>query len=202
MKFETSYQPDFSQRDPAEGVAESIFRRWSPRSLKKIEIPEEILTAIIDAARWSPSCFNEQPWLFLTSSSREDFDLFLRLLVERNQQWAKNASVLGFFITRRNFADRDKENRWGKFDTGAAWMAMTVQANKFGLYTHGMAGVNFPEVYKQLEIPEDEFDVICAFAIGAIDTPDQLPSDDFIDKEVPSGRKPLSEVWLKGKFKR
>lgn len=201
MKFKANYEPDFSHRDPVNGVDESISQRWSPRSLKKVEIEKEVLTAIIDAARWSPSCFNEQPWLFLTSDSQESFDLFLSLLVERNQQWAKNASVLGFFITRRNFAGRDKENRWGKFDTGAAWMAMTMQANKFGLYTHAMAGVNFPEVYKKLEIPEEDYEVICAFAIGAIDTPDQLPSEDFIEGEVPSDRKPLAEVWLQGKFK-
>ena len=77
---------------------------------------------------------------------------------------------------------------------------MTTQANHFGLYTHAMAGVKFPEVYKQLEIPEEEFEVICGFAIGALDTPDQLPSEDFIEGEVPSGRKPLAEVWQQGKF--
>ena len=202
MKFTASYEPEFSQRDPADGVDSSIYKRWSPRSLKKVAIPDNILTAIMDAARWSPSCFNEQPWLFLTSASREDFDLYLSLLVERNQQWAKNASVLGFFITRRKFAGRARENRWGKFDTGAAWMGMTMQANNFGLYTHAMAGVNFPEVYKQLEIPEEEFEVICGFAIGALDTPDQLPSEDFIAGEIPSGRKPLAEIWLQGKFKK
>ncbi len=200
MNFDKPYEPDFSQRNPAESVDRSICERWSPRSLKKVEIPTKTMTTIMDAARWAPSCFNEQPWLFLTSASREDFDLYLDLLVERNQQWARNASVLGFFITRRKFAGRDNENRWGKFDTGAAWMTMTMQANHFGLYTHAMAGVKFPEVYKELEIPEEEFEVICGFAIGALDTPDQLPSEDFIEGEVPSGRKPLAEVWLQGKF--
>jgi nitroreductase len=200
VRFEKPYEPDFSQRDPAEGVESTIYKRWSPRSLKKVEIPEDILTAIIDAARWSPSCFNEQPWLFMTSSNQEEFDLYLSLLVERNQQWAKNASVLGFFLCRRKFTGRDNDNRWGKFDTGAAWMAMTMQANQLGLYTHAMAGVKFPEVYKQLEIPEDDFEVICGFAIGALDTPDKLPLEDFIEGEVPSGRKPLSDFWFRGKF--
>ena len=200
MKFDKPYEPDFSQRDPAEGVDSSIYKRWSPRSLKKVGIPNDILTAVIDAARWSPSCFNEQPWLFMTSSNQEDFDLYLSLLVERNQQWAKNAALLGFFLCRRKFAGRDNENRWGKFDTGAAWMAMTIQANHFGLYTHAMAGVNFPEVYKQLEVPEEEYEVICGFAIGALDSPDKLPLEDFIEGEVPSGRKPLTEVWRQGKF--
>lgn len=201
MKFACAYEPDFSQRDPVNGVAEEIFQRWSPRSMKKIEIPPEILTVVIDAARWAPSCFNEQPWLIMTSSTPEEFDLYHSLLVERNQQWAGNASVLGFFLCRRKFAGRAQENRWARFDTGAAWMNLTMQANRFGLYTHAMAGVNFPEVYKELEVPEEEFEVICGFALGAIDTPEQLPSEDFIEKESPSGRKPLAAVWLRGKFK-
>jgi nitroreductase len=200
MKFTSPYDPDFSRRDPAEGVESSIFRRWSPRSYKKVTVPDETLTAIIDAGRWSPSCFNEQPWLFLTSSNREEFDLYLELLVEKNRLWAINAAVLGFFLCSRKFAGRDNENRWAKFDTGAAWMAMTIQANSFGLYTHAMAGVNFPAAYEKLEIPEDEFEVICAFAIGALDEPGRLPNDDLIEREVPSGRKPLAEVWRRGKF--
>ena len=70
-----------------------------------------------------------------------------------------------------------------------------------GAGSHAMAGVNFPEVYKELSIPEHEFEVICAFAIGALDTPDKLPLEDFIEGEVPSGRKPLAEIWHQGRFK-
>ena len=34
------------------------------------------------------------------------------------------------------------------FDCGAAWMAMTMQARKYGLYTHGMAGIDREAVYQ------------------------------------------------------
>jgi len=198
--FPTDYQPDFSRRDPAPGVDEFFSHRWSPRSFRKVEIPVATLTAIIDAARWAPSCFNEQPWLILTSASVEDFSLYLGLLNEKNQEWAVNASVLGFMVARRHFIHNGKPNRWAAFDTGSAWMSLTMQAHKFGLYTHGMGGINLAEVYPQLGIPEEEFEVICAFAIGIVDRPEELPSEDLREREVPSDRRPLPGMWQQGRF--
>jgi len=200
--FPTDYQPDFSRRNPAPQVAEELWQRWSPRSFRKVEIPPGILTAIIDAARWSPSCFNEQPWLILTSATPEEFDLYLSLLAEKNQLWAVNASVLGFMVARRSFAHNGTANRWAFFDTGAAWMALTMQARRFGLYTHGMGGIKLPEIYRQLGIPEAEYEVICGFALGAIDDPERLPTEEFRATEVPSGRKTLPEMWRTGRFEK
>lgn len=198
--FPTDYPPDFSRREPAAGVDEMFFRRWSPRSFRKVEIPVNTITSIIDAARWSPSCFNEQPWLILTSANSEEFVLYLSLLNEKNREWAVNAGVLGFMVARRHFAQNGKVNRWAAFDTGAAWMALTLQARKFGLYTHGMGGINLGEVYRQLGIPEEAYDVICGFAIGAIDLPEKLVMADLREREYPSERRPLQEIWRTGRF--
>ena len=198
--FPTAYQPDFSHRDPAPGVDAALWQRWSPRSFRKVVIPTDTLTAIIDAARWAPSCFNEQPWLILTASNPEDFALYLSLLAEKNQEWAGNASVLGFMVARRHFAQNGKPNRWAAFDTGSAWMSLTMQARAFGLYTHGMGGIKVEEVCQALGIPEAEFEVICGFAIGVVDSPDKLPSADLREREVLSERKPLAEIWRQGRF--
>lgn len=198
--FPTDYQPDFSHRNPDPGVDEFFSHRWSPRSFRKVDIPGETLTAIIDAARWSPSCFNEQPWLILTAATAEDFAIYLSLLDEKNQMWAVNASVLGFMVARRHFAHSGKPNRWAAFDTGSAWLSLTLQARKFGLYTHGMGGINLEDIYRQLAIPEEAYEVICGFAIGAVDRPDKLPTEDLRKQEVPSERKPLAEMWISGCF--
>jgi len=198
--FPADYQPDFSRRDPAPGVDALLWQRWSPRSFRQVEIPPEILTAIIDAARWSPSCFNEQPWLIMTSSTPAEFALYLSLLTEQNQEWAANASVLGFMVARRHFGHNGKPNRWAAFDTGSAWMSLTMQARSFGLYTHGMGGIKLAEVYGQLGISEAAFEVICGFAIGVVASPGQLSSDDLRKREVPSERKPLAGMWQTGQF--
>ena len=197
MNYPESITASFSQRDPLDGVDALFHQRWSPRSFRKTDISENDLATLFDAARWSPSCFNEQPWRFHTSTA-STFDLFFDLLTEGNQSWAGNASVLGFMVAARHFARNDKPNDYAEFDTGAAWMALTLQARKLGLYTHGMGGIHHDEVYEKLDIDKAKFRVICGFAIGVIDTPDKLP-DNKRDMEKPSPRKPLSEIWLPAK---
>ena len=74
------------------GVADKVFiERWSPRSFVSDTIPELDLKKIIDAARWSPSTINEQPWLFFTASREASkFQEFVKCLNEGNQVWAKH----------------------------------------------------------------------------------------------------------------
>ncbi|MEZ5523496.1 MAG: nitroreductase family protein [Pseudomonadales bacterium] len=196
MRFKSHYVADFSDRNP-EPITDKLFtERWSPRAFKPADIPEVALAAIFDAARWSPSCFNEQPWQFITARNTPDsaFEQFLGLLVEANQQWAKNASLLGFIVAGKHFSRNGKINATASFDCGAAWMAMTLQANKFGLFTHGMAGIKYSEVYSALDINPETHQVICGFALGVLDAPDTLP-DDLRAKEKPSPRKPLAAIW-------
>lgn len=198
-QFQDNYSIDFSQRDALEGVHELFSTRWSPRSFQKTDIPADVLHSIFDAARWTQSCFNEQPWLFITSSGEQDFGQFLELLAPKNQEWAKNASVIGFIVAKKDFAHNDKPNAWAQFDCGAAWMALTLQARMFGLYTHGMAGIKKKQVYATLQIPEEQYDVICGFVIGVLDTPDKLP-EDVASREKPSPRTSLADIWKQGGF--
>lgn len=193
MPYETDSSADFSKRDPADGVAELLYQRWSPRSFEKTAIAEADLLKIMDAARWAPSCFNEQPWLFLTSTE-SSFDKFLGLLLDMNQAWAKNASLLGFILCDKQFARNGNENALAQFDSGAAWMAMTLQARMLGLYTHGMAGIKKDEVYDAFGIDRDKQTVIAGFALGARAAADALP-DALQEREIPSERKPLTAVW-------
>ncbi|MFC1898661.1 nitroreductase family protein, partial [Candidatus Cloacimonadota bacterium] len=163
MQYSDNYEIDYSQRDAGQAVDELFINRWSPRSFKKEKLPFEIIKSVIDAAHWSQSAFNAQPWRFLTSTE-QTFDDFLSLLMERNQMWAKHASVLGFIIAKKKFKHNDKPNKYANFDTGASWMGLTLQARKYGLYTHGMAGIKKEEVYEAFGIDKDNYRVICAFA--------------------------------------
>ena len=192
--FDDPYTIDYSGRDVAPGVSAQFVQRWSPRSFRKVDIPPDVLTAIFEAARWSPSCFNEQPWIFVTSTDEDSFVRYLGLLVEGNRVWARNASVLGFAISRRHFTRNDNPNDWSAFDTGAAWMALTLQAQQYGLYTHGMGGIRKDAVYEHLKLDRDKYEVICGFAIGALDRPESLPQE-LRDREVLTQRKPLANMW-------
>lgn len=188
---------NFTNRNPLPNVSELFHQRWSPRAFKKNIIPPPTIEAIFDAARWAPSCFNEQPWFFVTSSGENDFDSFLGLLNESNQVWAKNAGVIGFIFAKKAFTHNGTDNNKAKFDCGAAWMSLTLQANIHGLYTHGIGGIDYANVYKTLNISTDDFDIICGFALGDIDQADSLPKI-LSEKEKPSGRKSLNQIWQAG----
>lgn len=196
MRFKSHYVADFSDRNP-QPITDKLFsERWSPRAFKNTDIPSVALEAILDAARWSPSCFNEQPWQFITASNTPGgrFEEFLTLLVDANQHWAKTASVLGFIVSKRHFDHNQQENSTATFDCGAAWMAMTLQARLFGLFTHSMTGMHYDEAYSSLKVDASTHQIICAFALGVMDSADSLP-EPLQRKEKPSPRKPLTQIW-------
>ncbi len=199
MRFSTPYDIDFSNRTQANDVDELFYKRWSPRALKKKPLPDEVVASIMDAARWSPSAYNEQPWLFITSSTEEEFNKYFELLLEFNQWWAGNASLLGFIFAKRKHEHNSSPNRFYFFDCGAAWMAMTLQARKFGLYTHGLGGIHRDKTYGVMNVPEELYEVVCGFSLGVIDLPDIL-DDQYKSREIPSPRKSLGDVWKKGQF--
>lgn len=187
---------DFSLRDPAAGVDPLFHQRWSPRSFVKKGLATEVLTRIMDAGRWSPSCFNAQPWRFFTSTDTT-FDDYLALLMEGNQVWAKNAEVIGFMVAKQKFEHNGEANPYAEFDCGAAWMGLTLQAQAEGLYTHGMGGIFHDKVTEYLSLDADSDKVVMGFAIGHIGPRDALPGD-LAERETPSPRKPLSELWNNG----
>ena len=198
--FKPPYHIDFSQRDPAAHVDPLFYTRWSPRSFKKTTLDDRLLHNIFDAARWAPSCFNDQPWRFITNTDDTDFDLFCNLLVEGNQKWANNASLLGFIVARKHFKHNGKPNNSAIFDCGAAWLSITLQARRFGLYTHGMGGIKRDEVYPALGIAPEKYHVICGFALGVLDKLQSL-AEDFVANEKPSAREPLKRIWHRGKLR-
>ena len=172
--------------------------RWSPRSFSNDPIPEETILSLFEAARWAPSCYNEQPWLFLYSTkNRPDYPDFLSLLVDTNQDWAKSAPVLLFVLTANNFNKSGKPNKWAQFDAGSAWISLAFQARKSGLYAHAMAGFHRDKAYDVLNVDKDQYTILAAVAIGKRGEPDNLP-DNFREIEHPNTRKPLKNCFKAG----
>ena len=179
------------------GIDPLFIDRWSPRAFDPTPIPDDTIRTIFEAARWAPSCYNDQPWLFHYATSERELEIFRGLLAEFNQQWAINAPVLCFLFARRRFAHNDKPNDWAVFDCGAAWMSMALQARMLGLYTHAMAGFDRDKAYETLGVSKDDYQVVCAIALGMYGDPEKLP-DDMKKRETPSGRNPLSNMTVKG----
>jgi len=189
-----------NDRRPEYNIDPIFINRWSPRAFDPAPIDDNVIMSIFEAARWTMSCFNEQPWLFLYASQKDELDRYRSVLAEFNQKWTANAPVVGFILAKRRFARDDKPNNWAAFDCGAAWMALTMQARMLGLYTHGMAGFDREKVYDVLNVAEKDYEALCAFAIGRYGDREALP-DDMKKDEQPNTRKPLKEIIVSGRLK-
>jgi nitroreductase len=180
---------------------ELFYKRWSPRAFMKHEFTKEELDKILDAGRWAPSCFNEQPWHFILSTPKT-FDDFLNLLDPANQTWCKNVSILGFVINKKHFKMTGEENSFAQFDSGSAWVSMALQASTLGYHMHGMGGIHKEEIVKHFKIDTAKWNVICGFALGKRE-PDvvklNLPKS-LVDMERPNTRKKLEDIYSFGSF--
>jgi nitroreductase len=167
--------------------------RWSPRAFASEPLSDREVRTLFEAARWAPSCFNEQPWLFVYATEPEPHAKLVSCLVAKNQLWASKAPLLMFVLARRSFRKTGKENRHAPYDAGAAWMALALQARKLGLYAHAMAGFNQEKAYDVLGASKEEYLVMAAVAVGRKTEDSGLP-DDLRAMESPNSRKPHAEV--------
>jgi nitroreductase len=158
------------------GVHEIIARRWSPRSYAPRTIEPEKVRAIFEAARWSASCFNEQPWRFViaTRDNPAEFARLLGLLVEKNQAWAKDAGLLGITTGKRTFTANGSPDRFHMHDAGMALKSIMLQSTAMGLQAHGMAGFDAHRARTEFAIPDD-FEVGAAFVVGYVEGPFNPP---------------------------
>jgi len=180
---------------------EPIFiNRWSPRAMSGEDVSQNDIARLIEAARWAPSAYNEQPWRFLyCHRNTEHWPKFFDLLVEFNQQWTRNAGALFVVISKTTFDHDGKPNPTHSFDAGAAWQNLALQGTKMGLVVHGMAGFDAEKARKTLNIPP-EYEVEAMIAVGKPGRVEDLPQE-MQEREQPSDRKPLAEIVTEGPFR-
>lgn len=163
---------------PADHPIEANFRRrWSPRSFAETPVTAGALNSLLEAARWSASCFNAQPWHFIVLRRAEEaagFDKLFGCLSTNNQGWAGRAPVLLLAVARTTFAADGSPNRYAWYDTGAAVANMAAQAGPLGLQVHSMAGFDAAKAREAFAIPEG-FDPVCAIAVGHPGPAEALP---------------------------
>jgi nitroreductase len=178
-----------------------ILNRWSPRSMTGEELDEDTIMALFEAARWAPSSYNNQPWRFIYAKRNTKYwNKLFDLLAEPNKIWAKNAALLVVVASNKNFEINGTFSITHKYDTGAAWENLALEATSRGLVAHGMQGFDYKKAREDLEIPDD-FEVMAMIAIGKRGPKENLPLN-LQEKENPNNRKPLQEIVMEGSFKR
>lgn len=182
-------------------IHDLIRQRWSPRAFADRPIEPEKLRSLLEAARWAPSSFNEQPWSFIvaTRDNRQEFDRLLSCLVEGNVAWAKNAAVLMLSVAELKFEHNGKPNRHAFHDVGLAAENLVVQATSLGLVVHQMAGIHVDKAREVYQIPEG-YEAVAGIAIGYPADPATLPEPQRQRELAPRTRKPLESFVFTGRW--
>ena len=70
-------------------------KRWSPRAFLDKPVEHEKLVSMFEAARWSASGGNEQPWRFIVGMRSDDtWQKIFSTLDDGNQEWNQTMPVL------------------------------------------------------------------------------------------------------------
>ena len=195
-------QGPFTMEKPADTtypIEPLLERRWSPRAFADRFVEPEKLLSLLEAARWSASCANQQPWYFIVAT-KEDTAEHARLLSclrENNQQWAAHAPVLMVSVAKLAFDMNDQPNRYAFHDVGLAVASLIVQATALGLFVHQMAGF-YPDKVKELYSVPDDFEPVAGIVLGYPGDPATL-SEELRQREVAQRvRKPLETFVFQG----
>ncbi|MFF2090219.1 nitroreductase family protein [Paenibacillus sp. NPDC058174] len=187
-----------SHRNAEHGVSSLFLNRWSPRAYDSRKVADEDLNAILEAAHWAPSSFNDQPWRFVVAKTEEQLAVFHNFLGEFNQIWATKAPVL-VLVASDSKRENGDPNGAHAFDAGTAWGHLALEATLKGLVTHAIGGFNRQQAKAALNLPE-QYELHAVIAIGYQGDKSSLPVP-IQEREVPSGRKSLSEVVFEGSYK-
>lgn len=182
-------------------IHELIASRWSGRAFDgKRLLSGEQVTALLEAARWSPSCYGDQPWRFVVCDKASDpaaWQRALDCLVPFNAGWACNAPLLVVVCADPKFGHNASDNRWAGYDTGAAALALCLQANAMGMSTHQMGGFDEAKARAAFGIPAAS-PIFAVIAVGFLGSDEQLDAELRQREGAPRARKALGETFYAG----
>ena len=140
-------------------------KRWSPRAFAEKAIDKDKLQSIFEAARWSASAYNAQPWRFMVGYKGDKvFAEILDTLLEYNQLWAGKAPVLILNCYQINFSHNNKPNAVAKYDLGQAVANYSLEAMNQSLYVHQMTGFDAVKANNSFGLGLE----ITAFSVSAL----------------------------------
>ncbi|MEI6348207.1 MAG: nitroreductase family protein [Bacteroidota bacterium] len=173
-----------------------IVKRWSSRSfdLQK-QISANDINSLVEAARWAPSSYNDQPWRFFIAHRNDSkFELITKSLGEFNQLWAPFASTY-IVVVGQTKRDDGSPNAACAYDCGQAVAYLTMEATDRGIMMHQMGGFDKKQLHSDLQLHED-LDVLIVIAVGYQGENDQLHENIKGLENAPRVRKSQEEILL------
>ncbi len=177
-------------------VAEAVRTRRAKRSLSEKHIEDAEVLSLVEAARLSASCFNNQPWRMVFCRRGPALESVKAALAKGNV-WATRADTV-IVVAARETDDCQLSDRrdYYRFDCGLALGQLLLRATELGIIAHPIAGYDPAKVRSALGIP-DEFVVVTLVICGYPGTDDSLLSEKQKGWEAARPeRKPVGENFF------
>ncbi len=163
-----------------EKLLEFMKNRRSIRSFQNTPIAEDAIEMLLEAARWTPSASNRQPWEFIVIKDKE--------LLENV---ASNA-MFGKFVKRAPLAiaivgKKRVSPNWYVIDTSLVSMNMMLMAWSLGIGTCWIGSMDREKAKEILKLKEDDYLLTIlpfGYVKGAIPKPTLRKSMEEIKKEM------------------
>ncbi|MCK5291623.1 MAG: nitroreductase family protein [Thermoplasmata archaeon] len=184
-------------------ILPEIKKRLSPVIFKKDVVEREKMDMLIEAARWAPSCMNNQSWNYVIVNKEASTRSALEEGLSRGNAWAKEAPYLIAVGAIPEEACQVNGIPYYAYDVALSVMSLVIEAEHQGLRVHQMAGWDESTVKSALGFP-DEYRVVVLFALGYEEDPSVVWND--LDDRMRAKaqrervRKPIAEKFFYGSF--
>jgi len=163
-------------------VLEAIHTRRSVRRFTDEPVSDEDLSKVLEAARWSPSWVNVQPWRIIVVRDPQRKQALKETLLPNNPaaKGFDQVPLILVLVGERgksglygNVAATDKGD-WYMFDLGIAAQNIALASHALGLGTVHVGAMNHREAARILNVP-DGFEVVEILPVGHPAFPPKAP---------------------------
>jgi nitroreductase len=156
-----------------ESLLKEIKNRKSVSFFKDKDVEKEKIQALIEAAKWAPSSFNNQPWNYIFVGKKDKTRKELEKALAITNGWAKKAPYL--IVVAADPKDDTTYNgiEYYLYDCGLSVMNLSIEAEYLGLATHQMAGWKGEKVRQAINLPENMNPVVL-IALGYEEDPKKI----------------------------
>jgi nitroreductase len=146
-------------------ILAELRNRMSPIVFDETDFEKEKLPTLVEAARWAPSCSNNQSWNYVFVNKKDTTRMALEEALSRGNAWAKKAPYIVAVAADPDQDCKDNGLPFYAYNAGLSVMCLTIEAEHLGLRVHQMAGWDEQKVKQALNYPSN-FRVIVLFALG------------------------------------
>ncbi len=193
----------YKKIDTHEKIDDLLAKRWSGRAYDaNRSVSHKHIISLLEAARWAPSCFGDEPWRFIVcdkTTNPDAWDKAYSCLAEGNQGWAVNAPVLILVLANTLFSHNEQPNRWAGYDTGAASMSICIQATSLGLMVHQMGGYDTKKAAELFSILE-QYTSMAMMSVGYQLAKEDMSAEVMERESSERQRNPFSDQFYDGEW--